>query len=135
MVERNQAERDLELREKLAPDLGARPVRRQGPAQQIADFAQPLIDGSNGDYPSVQKAMSLGMLFWNLALCKEGERREEMLADVMANTMKLDQREQEDFRALAESMVERHRQMFPEMHHGVRALILSQNGISSSHGK
>ena len=81
----------------------------------MMDFAQPLIDGTDGDLESVNRAMSLGMLFWNLAVIKDPAAREDMLTDIMAKGMKPGTDEAE-FRLFANAMIERHRMMFPEMH-------------------
>ena len=106
--------RSARIDETLA-EIAEAKARGQGPAQQMVQFAQPLIDASNGDLESVNKAMSLGMLFWNLAVCRDDQQREELLADAIKNAMKLD-KDQDEFRLLAKDMIERHHQMFPEMH-------------------
>jgi hypothetical protein len=96
-----------------------RKTRGQGPGQQMADFCQPLVESAGDDFESINKAMSLGMLFWNMAVLQDDEARREMLDDLMGSALKLDSdQEREEFRALAASMVERHQHMFPEMHRG-----------------
>ena len=97
-----------------AADYFERKSRGQGPAQQMVDFCQPLIDVSDGELEGLNKAMSLGMVFWNLALCEDQDGREEMLDDLLGKLTTPE--EKEDFRRLARDMVERHRRMFPEMH-------------------
>ena len=57
--------------------------------------------------------MTLGAIFWNVAI--SGEHGAASLADVMEN-MTLDDEAALDFRALATSMVDRHVEMFPELH-------------------
>lgn len=89
--------------------------RGKGPAQQIADFAQPLLDAARGETDKLQRAFSLGAMFWNLAITKDEKLRDEMLDDLVRRTQKTEE-DAREFRALAAEMLERHRQMFPEMH-------------------
>jgi hypothetical protein len=90
----------------------------RGPAQQMMDFAQPLIDQSDGSTDALNKALSIAMIFWNLALTPEQER-EQALVEIMAG---MSAGESDDvrsaFQAMAETMIERHREMFPELHLG-----------------
>jgi hypothetical protein len=86
--------------------------RGEGPAARMMRFVQPLLEGCN-DNAQREKALNLGMVFWNLALA-EDDRREEILAR-LANKLPDDQAATE-FRALASDMVNRHRAMFPTMH-------------------
>lgn len=98
-----------------------RKARGEGPGDQMAAFCQPLVESAGGDFESVNKAMSLGMLFWNMAVLQDDEARREMLDDLMESALKLESdQEREEFRALAASMIERHQQMFPEMHRDPR---------------
>jgi hypothetical protein len=96
-------------------ELREQKAQGRGPAQQMVEFAQPLIDATDGDMESVNRAMSLGMLFWNLAIIKDPVATEEALTDIMAKGMKPGTDEAE-FRLFANDMIERHRKMFPEMH-------------------
>ncbi len=98
-----------------AADYFERKRRGQGPAQQIADFSQPLIDAAGNDPVAFQNALSLGSIFWNLAVCKEESVRKEMLEDLAKHTSKTEE-ERRGFRALAMMMIDRHQAMFPEMH-------------------
>ncbi|MEP6864529.1 MAG: hypothetical protein ABJE66_28165 [Deltaproteobacteria bacterium] len=91
----------------------ARRDRREGPASQMVRFTQPLLDAAGDDPDRMQRALNFGMALWNLALCK-GDRHEQLLAE-MANGLGDDA---DKFRALAIDMVERHREMFPELHGG-----------------
>lgn len=95
-----------------AVEFHAAKERREGPAAQMKHFVQPLLDGCS-DNAQLEKALKLGMVFWNLALC-EADRREEMLARITSTLP--DDRDALEFRALASDMVNRHRTMFPAMH-------------------
>jgi hypothetical protein len=75
-------------------------------------FVQPLLKGCN-DGAQLEKALKLGMLFWNLALAGD-DRREEMLAR-LANKLP-DDLDATEFHALASDMANRHRAMFPTLH-------------------
>ncbi len=86
--------------------------RGQGPAQQMADFAKPLLDAAQ-DEAALQNAMNLGVLFWNLAVCRDEKTRAGMLDDIVKTKNIADANE---FRALAAEMVDRHKQMFPNLH-------------------
>jgi hypothetical protein len=88
--------------------------RGQGTAQQMMDFCQPLIEATR-DRESLDRAMTLGMLFWNLAVGGRQGGTEEMLAG-MLKTLGLPGAAAEEFRGVAEQMIERHRRMFPRLH-------------------
>jgi hypothetical protein len=86
--------------------------RGEGPAAQMMRFVQPLLGGCNDDVQR-QKALNLGMVFWNLALC-EDDKREELLAQLVATLP--NERDALELRALASDMVKRHNAMFPALH-------------------
>ena len=88
--------------------------RGNGPAARMMRFVQPLIEAAGDDKANVDRALTLGMAFWNLALC-EGDRRNQMLAELL-ETITRDEQDAAAFRLLASDMIERHRVMFPEMH-------------------
>lgn len=75
-------------------------------------FVQPLLGGYDDD-AQLKKALSLGMVFWNLALC-EDDQREELLAQMVSKLS--NERDVLEFRAVANGMVKRHQAMFPAMH-------------------
>lgn len=89
--------------------------RGRGPAQQMAEFSQPLIDATGGDPAALQNALSLGMMFWNLAIVKDDKKREDLLEDVVGKLAKTGEGA-EQFRTLAATMLARHKAMFPELH-------------------
>jgi hypothetical protein len=83
-----------------------------GPAAQMADYAKPIIDATDGSFESMQKALNIAMLFWNLSVLRDA-KREEALAEMVARIAEADRAEWEQ---TARMMIERHRTMFPEMH-------------------
>ena len=85
----------------------------RGPAQQMAEYAQPLVDETDGSSTSVQAALNFAMLFWNLAVTRDDATRERHLAEMK---QRIDEAERAEFDQTARMMVERHRRMFPEMH-------------------
>jgi hypothetical protein len=95
-----------------AAEFYAAKARGEGPAAQMMRFVQPLIGGYNDD-AQLEKALNLGMVFWNLALC-EDDQREELLAQLMSKLP--NERDALEFRAVANDMVKRHQAMFPAMH-------------------
>ena len=75
-------------------------------------FIEPLLEVAGPDERNIDRAMTLGMALWNLAICK-GSRREQLLAALLE---KMPEEDQEGFRQLASDMIERHREMFLAMH-------------------
>lgn len=88
--------------------------RGRGPAQDLAEFAEPLMEGAEGP-DGLQKALTLGSFFWNLALAKDDSVREEMIEEMVKSTEHSPE-EARAFRSAAAKMVERHRKMFPQLH-------------------
>jgi hypothetical protein len=85
----------------------------RGPAQQMMDFAQPLIENSDGTADGLNKAMSIAMVFWNLAITRD-EDREEMMAAMMSKDA--DPEVRSEFHLMAQLMIARHEAMFPGLH-------------------
>ena len=85
----------------------------RGPAQQMMDFAEPLLDESDGSTEALNKALSLATVFWNLALARE-EDREEAIAKAMLKDA--DPEVSAAFQQMAQLMIARHETMFPELH-------------------
>jgi hypothetical protein len=101
----------------LAADYFEKKDAGEGFAAQIARFSQPLINAAGPDVEKIQRAMTLGAIFWNVAI--SGEDTEAALADLMQG-MSLTDEGAADFRAIAAGMVERHKDMFPALHAEVR---------------
>jgi hypothetical protein len=87
----------------------------RGPAADIAEFAAPLLDATDGSATQVQRALDMAMAFWNLAIIKDEAERHRALDGIVTKAFDTDD-EREQFRSIATDMVERHRMMFPEMH-------------------
>jgi hypothetical protein len=85
----------------------------RGPAQQMADYAKPILDATDGSLDSTKAALNMAMLLWNLAITRDEAKREETLADMM---LRLDEADRAEFDRTARMMIDRHREMFPEMH-------------------
>lgn len=97
----------------MAADHFERRETGEGFAAQVMRFSQPLIEAAGGDPEKIERAMTLGMVFWNVAVAEEDGG--ETLALALKHVTKTEE-EAAEFRALAASMVERHAQMFPALH-------------------
>jgi len=87
-------------------------------AEAIAEYAQPLLDQTDGSLDQVNKAFALAQLCWNLALLPE-EERDEAIGELRL-TLKMDENEFETFRrSFVVPMIRRHQEMFPRMHQQV----------------
>jgi hypothetical protein len=82
-----------------------------GPAQQMVEYAQPIIDTHEGT--PIQAALNMAMLFWNLAITRDEVERDQALFDMVA---RLDEADRAEFEQTARMMIERHETMFPKMH-------------------
>ncbi|MCE9547677.1 MAG: SEC-C domain-containing protein [Planctomycetia bacterium] len=86
-------------------------------ANAIAEFAQPLLDATDGSMEDLNSALAVSQVCWNLALLPE-DAREESLAK-MRLTLDMDDDEFDDFRcSVVLPMIQRHEEMFPQMHGG-----------------
>jgi hypothetical protein len=80
----------------------ARGERRiMGPAAQLMEFAQPLIDAANGE-AALNRALSMASACWNLALCKDEGSRERLLSHLL-EVLPKDEKTRADFRSIAAS--------------------------------
>ena len=92
--------------------------------ESMANYAQPLVDATDGSIEQVQKALNIAMTCWNLALLPPGQR-EAAIAD-MRGPLKMDEADFDDFRrSVVDPMIRRHIDMFPRMHGRVREEPLS----------
>ncbi len=83
-------------------------------AESMTEYAQPLLDETDGSLEQVQKAMSIAMMLWNIALLPETEQ-EKTLAEMRSN-LEMDDAEFAGFReSVIEPMILRHHEMFPNM--------------------
>jgi hypothetical protein len=77
----------------------------------MVDYAQPLLDSTDGSLEETQRVLDLAMIFWNAALM-DADARDATLGE-LAGKYEGDLRD--EFWNMARMMIERHRAMFPEM--------------------
>lgn len=78
-------------------------------------YARPFLEGSEGSPREMEKALMLGQICWNLSLMPE-EGFAACLAELQ-QTLHMSTDEFAAFRrSVLEPMIQRHREMFPEMH-------------------
>jgi hypothetical protein len=86
-----------------------------GFAQAFVAFAQPLLDQTDGSDEQLNKALTIGQLCYNLALLPEGSR-DQALRD-MRQSLDMNDEKFDDFRrSIVVPMIQRHQEMFPQMH-------------------
>ena len=79
------------------------------------EYAKPIIDAMDGSLGSMQMALNMGMLFWNISILRDETARQEALAEM---ARQVDESERPEFEQTARMMIDRHRAMFPELHRG-----------------
>ena len=80
----------------------------------ISAYAQPLFDETDGSLEEMQRAMTIAQLCWNLALLPDNECAVEI--DKVQSSFQMNDIEFEDFkRTIIVPMIQRHRDMFPQM--------------------
>jgi len=83
-------------------------------ADAMVEYAQLLLDKTDGSEKEIHEALSISQMCWHLALLPKSEQ-EEML-DELRRTSGMDDAEFADFRkTLIAPMILRHHQMFPDM--------------------
>jgi hypothetical protein len=85
----------------------------RSPARQMIEYAQPIIDATDGTSNTLQGALNIAMVFWNLAIIRDDAKREQALSEMV---VRLDEGDRAEFEQTARMMIERHETMFPEMH-------------------
>jgi uncharacterized protein YecA (UPF0149 family) len=81
-------------------------------AESMVEYAQPLLDETDGSAEQMQNAMTIAMMCWNLALLPE-EEQEEMLAEIRP-ALEMDDDEFAVFRkSIIEPMILRYHEMYP----------------------
>ena len=89
--------------------------------EAIAAFAQPLIDATDGSTEQLNKALSISLVCYNLALLP-GDEWEAKLREQQP-ALGLNDEEFEVFqRSVVGPMVRRHREMFPLLHRRQREM-------------
>ncbi|HYQ29877.1 MAG TPA: SEC-C domain-containing protein [Polyangiaceae bacterium] len=84
--------------------------RSGGWAQQMIEFVQPLLDKSDGSKEQVEKAVSFGMLCWNIAIMPRAERA--VAIDAAEREIAKTDEDREAFRDLVELMLARYEELF-----------------------
>jgi hypothetical protein len=99
-------------------------------AEAFAAYAQPLLDQTDGSEEQLNKAFAISQLCYNLSLIPE-DGRDQALSE-MRLTLDMDDKEFDDFRrTIIFPMIQRHEEMFPQMH-GQGPTGFSQSGPSPS---
>lgn len=88
-------------------------------------FVQPLFELVDYEPEHLERVMTLGMLFWNLATLDD--EREALLADLIERQA-LSAQGAAELREIAAAMIERHVEMFPELHAQRRATYAAAEG-------
>lgn len=84
-------------------------------AKAFVDYAQPLLDQSDGSEEQLNKAFAISQLCYNLALLPD-DRRDKMLSE-MRQSLGMDDAEFAEFqRSVIVPMIRRHEEMFPGLH-------------------
>ncbi len=87
-------------------------------AKALAEYAQPLIDQTDGSPEQLERALMFAQICFNLALLPEDER-EKSIEESQA-TLKLNDADFAAFkRVVIRPMIDRHREMFPMIHGGL----------------
>ena len=99
-------------------------------AEAFVAYAQPLLDQTDGSEGQLNKAFAISQLCYNLSLMPE-DNRDSAIAE-MRLTLEMDDEEFDDFRrSIVVPMIQRHQEMFPQMHTQSPA-DFSQSGPSPS---
>jgi len=99
-------------------------------AELFAAYAQPLLDQTDGSEGQLNKALRISQFCYNLALMPEGSR-DRFLSEMRLN-FEMDDEEFDEFRqSIVVPMIQRHQEMFPQMHRG-GSTDFSQRGPSPS---
>ena len=84
-------------------------------ADGFAAYARPLFEETDGSIDTMNRAMAVAQMCWNLALLPEDQR--EAAIDEMKPALKMTDEEFADFRQnLILPMIHRHHEMFPGLH-------------------
>jgi SEC-C motif len=97
-------------------------------ADAMVAYVQHLLDKSDGSPDQVQKAFALGQLCWNLALLPPFER--DIALEDMRTPLNMDDEAFEEFRRdIVGPMIQRHAEMFPQMHRRASSRIAAAPSI------
>jgi hypothetical protein len=81
--------------------------------EQILEFGQPLLEVVEGE-EATKRAVELVLLCWDLAMTHDESARERGIEDAVHAIP--DAGQQEEARGIVRAMIERHRQMYPDLH-------------------
>lgn len=99
-------------------------------AEAVVNYAQTLLDQTDGSEEQLNKAFAISQLCFNLALLPE-DRQEETLSELRPSLEMGDEEFDSFRRTIVVPMIRRHKEMFPRMHqHGLTGG--PQSGLSSS---
>ena len=83
-------------------------------ADSMMEYAQPLMDDTDGSVEGLNKALSIAQICWNMAIMSEEEREESFSS--MRSDITMNDDEFLDFRDnVIAPMILRHQEMFPNM--------------------
>ncbi|MSR57642.1 MAG: hypothetical protein EXS05_08215 [Planctomycetaceae bacterium] len=84
-------------------------------AEGFVAYVQPLIDQTDGSEKQLNRAMTIGQLCFNLALLPD-DQQDRSLGE-LRSTLEMDDDEFDAFlRVVVFPMIQRHEEMFPQMH-------------------
>jgi len=84
-------------------------------SESMVEYAQPLLDETDGSQKQMQSAISIAQMCWNIALLPQS-KQEDALASFRSALNMEDDAEFEDFKqSVVEPMILRHHKMFPNM--------------------
>lgn len=84
-------------------------------ADGFAAYARPLLEETDGSMDSMNRAMTIAQMCWNLAIMPEDER--ETAIGEMKPALEMTDKEFADFRQnFILPMIHRHHKMFPGLH-------------------
>jgi len=99
-------------------------------ADGFAAYARPLFEETDGSIDTMNRAMTIAQMCWNLALLPEDKR--ETAIDEMKPALKMTDEEFADFRQnLMLPMIHRHHEMFPGLHNRSKQISDTVDVVSS----
>ena len=131
----------LDIERRIVPDEkevdggGAfAPFGGGGPAAQLVEFSQPLVDAAGDDPKAFDKAFQFGLMFWNLAGAAEAGDdlfvREQLSA--MENEILRSGSDVREFRAVVATMFDRYAVMRPSTRTQLERIIAGMQGADPS---
>lgn len=107
------------------------PLGGRGPAAQLVEFSQPLVDAAGDDPKAIDRAFQLGMIFWNFGGAAEAGDdkfvREQLSA--MENEISRSDGDVREFRAVVVTMFDRYAAMRPAARAHLERIIAGLQGV------